>query len=103
MFRRWFAGLLGAMAGLSALLTQQLTVPAAAVQKASAGSQLALTPETFPQLHALIRPQAQEWRHLQVQWLTDVVAARRKAAAEDRPIVICYTGGAGYNEPLGVC
>ena len=36
-------------------------------------------------------------------WLTDVVAARQKAAAEDKPIVICYTGGAGYNEPLGVC
>jgi hypothetical protein len=35
--------------------------------------------------------------------MTDVVAARKRAAAEDRPIVICYTGGAGYNEPLGVC
>jgi anthranilate phosphoribosyltransferase len=29
--------------------------------------------------------------------------ARKKAVAEDKPIVICYTGGAGYNEPLGVC
>ena len=29
--------------------------------------------------------------------------SRKKAAAEDKPIVICYTGGAGYNEPLGVC
>ena len=45
----------------------------------------------------------QEWRHLRVNWLTDVVAVRRKAAAEDKPIVICYTGGAGYNEPLGTC
>ena len=44
-----------------------------------------------------------EWRHLKVEWLTDVVAARKKAAAEDKPIIICYTGGAGYNEPLGVC
>ena len=35
--------------------------------------------------------------------LTDVVAVRMKAVAEDKPIVICYTGGAGYNEPLGVC
>jgi len=28
---------------------------------------------------------------------------RKKAAAEDKPIIICYTGGAGYNEPLGIC
>jgi hypothetical protein len=52
---------------------------------------------------ALVRPQENEWRHLKVNWLTDVVAARKQAAAEDKPIVICYTGGAGYNEPLGVC
>jgi hypothetical protein len=57
----------------------------------------------MPGLFALVRPQANEWRHLQVQWLTDVVAARRLAAKEDRPIVVLYTGGAGYNEPLGVC
>ena len=62
-----------------------------------------LTPENFAKLHALIRPHDHEWRHLRVQWLTDVVAARKKAVAEDKPIVICYTGGAGYNEPLGVC
>ena len=53
--------------------------------------------------HALIRPHDEEWRHLKVEWLTDVAAARKKAAAEDRPIIICYTGGAGYNEPLGTC
>jgi hypothetical protein len=62
-----------------------------------------LTPESFQKLHTLIRPHNNEWRHLKVEWLTDVVAARKKAAAEDKPIVICYTGGAGYNEPLGVC
>lgn len=62
-----------------------------------------LTPESFPKLHALVRPQENEWRHLKVQWLTDVVAARKRAAAEDKPLVVCYTGGAGYNEPLGVC
>jgi hypothetical protein len=62
-----------------------------------------LTPASFPGLHALIRPHDNEWRHLRVDWLTDVVAARRKAAAEDKPLIICYTGGAGYNEPLGTC
>jgi hypothetical protein len=62
-----------------------------------------LTPETFAELHALIRPHDNEWRHLKVDWLTDVIAARKKAAKEDKPIIICYTGGAGYNEPLGTC
>src|SRR5437016_1920382 len=62
-----------------------------------------LTPETMPKLFALVRPQETEWRHLQVQWLTDVVAARRLAAKDDKPIVVLYTGGAGYNEPLGIC
>jgi hypothetical protein len=71
--------------------------------EARRATRLDLTPENFAKLHALIRPHDQEWRHLKVQWLTDVVAARKKAAAEDKPIVICYTGGAGYNEPLGVC
>ena len=74
--------------------------PAAKVPRAA---KLDLMPETFPRLHELIRPHEQEWRHLKVQWQTDVVAARKKAAAEDKPIIICYTGGAGYNEPLGVC
>lgn len=71
--------------------------------KAAPASKLDLTPESFSKLHTLIRPQENEWRHLKVHWLTDVVAARKRAVAEDKPIVICYTGGAGYNEPLGVC
>jgi RNA polymerase sigma factor (sigma-70 family) len=62
-----------------------------------------LTPATLAQLHTLIRPHDDEWRHLRIHWITDVVAARKKAAREDKPIVILYTGGAGYNEPLGVC
>src|SRR5262245_47272210 len=72
-------------------------------QPSRPATKLDLTSESSGRLHALIRPHASEWRHLQVNWLTDVVAARKKAAAEDKPIVICYTGGAGYNEPLGVC
>jgi len=67
------------------------------------GSKDDLTTESFTKLHTLIRPHDNEWRHLKVEWLTDVVAARKKAVAEDKPIIICYTGGAGYNEPLGVC
>jgi hypothetical protein len=71
--------------------------------EAARASKLDLTPGRLPEMLALVRPRESEWRHLQVRWLTDVVAARKRAAAEDKPIVICYTGGAGYNEPLGVC
>jgi hypothetical protein len=83
---------LTALLAASALLAQQ---PAANKQQ--------LGPQSLHRLHTLIRPHDDEWRHLKVDWLTDVVAARKRAAAEDKPIVICYTGGAGYNEPLGVC
>jgi hypothetical protein len=66
-------------------------------------SKVDLTEQSFPKLWSLIRPHESEWRHLKVDWMTDVVAARKRAAEEDKPLVICYTGGAGYNEPLGVC
>ena len=83
------------------LLFSACVQPARADEPASAKQ--ALTPASFRELHALIRPHDNEWRHLRVDWLTDVVAARKKAAAEDKPLIICYTGGAGYNEPLGTC
>ena len=71
--------------------------------KAPSPAKSDLTPDSFPKLHALVRPHDNEWRHLKVQWITDVIAARRQAAKEDKPMVVLYTGGAGYNEPLGVC
>jgi hypothetical protein len=80
-----------------------LTGHRALADRAGRATGLDLTPETFAQLHALVRPNANEWRHLKGEWLTDVVAARKKAAREDKPLIICYTGGAGYNEPLGTC
>lgn len=86
--------------GLSALLPGTV---AGREPESSRASKQDLTRERLPELLALIRPHEDEWRHLRVRWLTDVVAARKQAAAQDRPIVICYTGGAGYNEPLGVC
>ena len=95
---------LATVAGVAALLA----LPGASAAdkeptKKLTASKLDLTQESFPKLFALVRPQATEWRHLQVQWITDVIAARRQAAKEDKPMVVLYTGGAGYNEPLGVC
>lgn len=91
--------------GIGAYFAQR---EAAAVDKEPAkkpapASKLDLAAESMPKLFALVRPQDTEWRHLQVQWMTDVVAARKLAAKEDRPLVVLYTGGAGYNEPLGIC
>jgi hypothetical protein len=94
MFARFLAAAAGLLALSAAPAGDRSPAPAARDE---------LTPGSFPRVHALVRPQAGEWRHLKVHWLTDVVAARKKAAAEDKPLVICYTGGAGYNEPLGVC
>jgi hypothetical protein len=74
-----------------------------AADKVKPASKQDLTPESMPGIYSLIRPQESEWRHLKVAWITDVVAARKQAAKEDKPIVVLYTGGAGYNEPLGVC
>ena len=78
-------------------------LPVLTPDKAPRATKLDSTPESFAKLHALIGPQENEWRHLRVHWLTDVVAARKKAAAEDKPLVFIHTGGAGYNEPLGIC
>ena len=88
-------GMAGTGAGVAAYQALHVSAPE--------GSKADLTAESFSKLHALIRPQDNEWRHLRVNWITDITAARRKAAAEDKPLVIMYTGGAGYNEPLGVC
>lgn len=88
------------IAGVCLTAALGLSAPGAEPAKPA---KLDLNADSFARLHALVRPQEQEWRHLKVNWLTDVVAARKKAAAEDKPIIICYTGGAGYNEPLGIC
>jgi RNA polymerase sigma factor (sigma-70 family) len=74
-----------------------------AAEKGPRASKLDLTPDSFAKLHALIRPQENEWRHLKVRWITDPVAALKKATTEDKPLVYLYLGGAGYNAPLGSC
>jgi hypothetical protein len=99
---------LAVAAGSSLLLAQQPKPAAPATSSAVADktprpAKKDLTPTTLPKLQAVIRPQDNEWRHLRVHWLTDIVAARKKAAAEDKPIIVLRTGGAGYNDPLGAC
>jgi hypothetical protein len=85
------------------LLATPLLLGGPPAPKGRAPAKEKLTPATFAKFQAMIRPQAHEWRHLRVRWLTDVVAARKKAAAEDKPLIVLRTGGAGYNDPLGAC
>jgi hypothetical protein len=56
--------------------------------------------EQFAELHRLIRPQPGELRFHEIPWLLDVWEARKKAAAEGKPILV-WSGAGGA--PLGVC
>jgi hypothetical protein len=59
-----------------------------------------IAPDQFKSLHELIKPQAGESRWREIPWLTSVWDARKKAAAEGKPIYIIYGGGAA---PIGGC
>lgn len=47
----------------------------------------------FAKLHALIKPLAGEEKWQQIPWLTDLWEARRKAAAEGKPILLWEMDG----------
>ena len=51
--------------------------------------------EKFDSLHALIKPQGNEFAwYEEIPWLTSVQEAREKAAKEDKPIVVwCSADG----------
>ena len=59
-----------------------------------------LSDDTFAELRKLINPKPGEslWRH--ISWKTSLNAARRKAAAEGKPLLIWSGGGSA---PLGGC
>jgi hypothetical protein len=59
-----------------------------------------IPPEKFAAIHELIKPQAGESRWREIPWLTSIWEARKKAAAEGKPIFIIYGGGAA---PIGGC
>lgn len=64
-----------------------------------AGEPLTDIPATdFDRLHALIQPQPGESPWREIAWLTNVTEARRRAVAEDRPLII-FTAADG--SPLG--
>jgi len=52
-----------------------------------------------PRLHGLIKPRADEWKWARIPWMGDLAEARKKAAAEGKPLYVWTMAG----EPLGQC
>jgi hypothetical protein len=53
--------------------------------------------DQFVKLHGLIKPQAGEEKWQQIPWMIDLWAARKKAGAEGKPILLWEMDG----HPLG--
>lgn len=77
--------------------------PSTPVNKGEPTTKDRLTPASFAQFHKLIQPEAGEYRWDEIPWLTSIWHARKQAAAENKPIFIFGTQGAGFNDPLGNC
>ena len=60
----------------------------------------AIPPDQFDSLYKMIKPRAGESLFWNVPWLTSMREARRKAAAEGKPIIV-WSGSGGA--PVGVC
>jgi hypothetical protein len=56
-----------------------------------------IAPKQFDQLHALIKPHADEDKWAQIPWLASLWDARKRAAAEGKPILLWEMDG----HPLG--
>lgn len=56
-----------------------------------------IKPEQFNKLHAIIKPNPDEEKFMQIPWMIDLWEARKKAASEDRPILLWEMDG----HPLG--
>ena len=53
-----------------------------------------ITPDQFEKVHKLLKPQPGESRWREIAWETSLWEARRKAAAEGKPIAV-WTGSGG--------
>ncbi len=58
-----------------------------------------IPPEKFQILHALIKPQGDERKWREVPWETSLIEARKKAAAEGKPLGIAVLNSL----PFGMC
>ncbi|MSQ95699.1 MAG: hypothetical protein EXR98_14230 [Gemmataceae bacterium] len=56
-----------------------------------------IKPGQLDKLHALIKPQANEEKFMEIPWQTNLWEARKQAAAEGKPILLWEMDG----HPLG--
>src|SRR5581483_9288276 len=84
------------IAGIGTLVIGASLGRPARAEKAAQG----LSPAEFATVQALIKPQPGEAKWLEIPWEIDVVAARKKAAAQGKPIFFLTGGG---HSPLGDC
>jgi hypothetical protein len=74
--------------------TLKLVIPALlAMMVAPAPAAGPISPAQFTRLHALIKPQAGEEKWAKVPWLTSLWEARKRAAAEGKPILLWEMDG----------
>ena len=78
------------------MLVTLLSLPLSAQQSRSTQ---VISKKTFKQLHALIKPQPDEWSWAKIDWSTSLWEARKKAAAEGKPMFIWTMIG----QPTGQC
>lgn len=102
LVHRWFWRTLVVGAALVAGLAIP-ALPAQEPRQTPTPAKDKLTPKSFRPLHQLIQPEAGEYRWDEVAWVTSIWHARKKAAAENKPIFVFGTQGAGFNDPLGNC
>lgn len=69
------------------------------VALATAQSRADITPQEFERLHKEIRPRPGEAPWAEIPWTYDLVKARKKAAAEGKPMIIWRMAG----DPTGIC
>lgn len=81
-------------------MSMKLALAAFAIVTMAPRSEMELRPDTFRQCFEKIRPKAGESRWLEVAWLIDLHDARRKAAAEGKPLFI---QAAGKANSIGPC
>jgi hypothetical protein len=75
----------------SRLLSTSFVILVATLPRAQAMEPI--TPEEFQQLQRVIKPAPIEDKWAQIPWLTDLWEARRRAAAEGKPILVWEMDG----------
>src|SRR5262245_24966954 len=86
-------GSLKSKSTLAAIACLALSMPVGA-QEPKEKAPAPITPEQFEKVHGLLKPHPGESRWREIPWLTSLCEARRKAAAEGKPIVV-WTGSGG--------